>query len=560
MRYIGLVLFLFLAIAAPARAGFEEGVAAYHRGDYATAFRELKTLADQGLAKAQFNLGVMFAEGRGVARDFGKAAYWHRLAAKQGYIKAQFNLAIVYRDGVGVPVDRSEAARWFRRAAERGLVEAQFVVGAMYSDGDGVSKDDKAAEAWFRRAAVQGHAGAQHSLGVMFANGGGVPRNLVAAEYWFRKAADQGSAAAQHGLGVIYSEGTNVVARDLVRAYVWYSLAAANGDSEPRRQKSRRKLEAVAAQLSPRDLARARGLAALWSIDRVAVLLTPMPGGEPASPLPPPPPKPVVAGDTVAGQMAVAAVGEEERIAKKPREPGKSPIQAPLAKVPLAEVPLEEIKDASAAPTALVGDAAQGAAEGRAAALLLPAPPGPSESPIPPPSPKPATPRDVVADRLAVAATAETSGVSEASEVAAVEEKLEAASVTAAAETPVAPVVEAPMAEDRVALMSPEKAALLTEDEILTLIVGNSMTGLTRGARWTEYYAPDGTIRGRWRSARYLAKWSVDGGRMCFDYATDGRNFCLMLAVSGDQVFSFRDDGTGGDKASKLLSGNPQNL
>ena len=105
-----------------------------------------------------------------------------------------------------------------------------------------------------------------------------------------------------------------------------------------------------------------------------------------------------------------------------------------------------------------------------------------------------------------------------------------------------------------------EKTALLTGDEILTRIIGNSMTGFSRGGWWTEYYAPDGTIRGKWRSQHYLAKWSVDRGLMCFDYEIDGRSFCLMLAVTKDQVFTYREDGSGGDQSSRLLSGNPQNL
>jgi hypothetical protein len=141
----------------------------------------------------------------------------------------------------------------------------------------------------------------------------------------------------------------------------------------------------------------------------------------------------------------------------------------------------------------------------------------------------------------------------EGQEAAAVEEK--AATVPAGGAT-----VEVAVAEEAKALLSPEKAALLTDDEIMTLIVGNTMTGFTHGGWWSEYYAPDGTIRGKWRSARYLAKWKVNGGRMCFDYPIEGRNFCLMLRLSDDQVFAYQEDGTGGDRASKLLPGNPKNL
>ena len=62
-----------LGLTAPAWAGLDEGVAAYKRGDYATALREWRPLAKQGNAKAQFVLGVMYDKGRGVPQDYAKA-------------------------------------------------------------------------------------------------------------------------------------------------------------------------------------------------------------------------------------------------------------------------------------------------------------------------------------------------------------------------------------------------------------------------------------------------------------------------------------------------------
>ena len=52
--------FLCLMLATPAWAGFDEGLAAAKRGDYATALREWRPLAKQGDADAQYNLGVMY--------------------------------------------------------------------------------------------------------------------------------------------------------------------------------------------------------------------------------------------------------------------------------------------------------------------------------------------------------------------------------------------------------------------------------------------------------------------------------------------------------------------
>ncbi len=64
-------------------------LAAYQRGDYATALREWRALAEQGDAKAQFNLGIMYSNGQGVPQDYAEALQWYRKAAIQGHPKAK---------------------------------------------------------------------------------------------------------------------------------------------------------------------------------------------------------------------------------------------------------------------------------------------------------------------------------------------------------------------------------------------------------------------------------------------------------------------------------------
>ena len=63
--------------------GFDEGVAAYDRGDYATALKEYRPLAEQGHAAAQYNLGLMYANGKGVPQDYVQAHMWFNIAAAQ---------------------------------------------------------------------------------------------------------------------------------------------------------------------------------------------------------------------------------------------------------------------------------------------------------------------------------------------------------------------------------------------------------------------------------------------------------------------------------------------
>ena len=81
------VLLLTLLVGNPAfSADFQKGLTAYESGDYATALREWKPLAEQGDAFAQYNIGLMYEIGDGVPQDDKTAVKWFRLAADQGHV------------------------------------------------------------------------------------------------------------------------------------------------------------------------------------------------------------------------------------------------------------------------------------------------------------------------------------------------------------------------------------------------------------------------------------------------------------------------------------------
>ena len=101
-------------------ADFDKGLDAYDRGDYATALREFKPLAEQGDAYAQYNLGVMYDNGQGVPKDYKTAVKWYTLAAEQGYALAQFNLGVMYNKGEGVIQDYVRAHMWGNLGASNG--------------------------------------------------------------------------------------------------------------------------------------------------------------------------------------------------------------------------------------------------------------------------------------------------------------------------------------------------------------------------------------------------------------------------------------------------------
>ncbi len=110
MRHAISAVLLLAALAGTAVAGpFEDAVSAHERGDYATALREFRVLAEQGHVNAQFNLGIMYAYSQGVPQDYAEAVMWYRMAAEQGNANAQNNLGVMYSTGHGVPQDYTKA-------------------------------------------------------------------------------------------------------------------------------------------------------------------------------------------------------------------------------------------------------------------------------------------------------------------------------------------------------------------------------------------------------------------------------------------------------------------
>ncbi len=103
---------------------YQKGMDAYDRGDYDTALKEWRPLAEQGLSQAQYNLGLMYAEGEGVAQDYQEAVRWYRLAAEQGHASGQFSLGAMYIAGQGVPKDYVLAHMWMNMAAAKRVKKA----------------------------------------------------------------------------------------------------------------------------------------------------------------------------------------------------------------------------------------------------------------------------------------------------------------------------------------------------------------------------------------------------------------------------------------------------
>jgi len=99
---------------------FQKGLTAYRSGDYATALREWRPLAEKGNRVAQYNLGLMYDNGQGVVQDYKEAVKWYRKSAEQGNASAQVKLGLKYGIGVGVIQDNVYAHMWGNIAASNG--------------------------------------------------------------------------------------------------------------------------------------------------------------------------------------------------------------------------------------------------------------------------------------------------------------------------------------------------------------------------------------------------------------------------------------------------------
>jgi hypothetical protein len=145
-------LLLTLWVEGAAADALEEGIEAYHLQNYAKALALWRPLADKGDAEAQYRLGTLYAEGKGVEQSDATAMTWFLRAAEQGNSLAQYNAGASYAAGLGVAKSDADAAKWFRRAADQGMPYAQINLGLMYASGHGVTQDYTEAMKWLQLA------------------------------------------------------------------------------------------------------------------------------------------------------------------------------------------------------------------------------------------------------------------------------------------------------------------------------------------------------------------------------------------------------------------------
>jgi localization factor PodJL len=184
-----------------------------------------------------------------------------RTAGTAGNPAAEYEIGVRFAEGRGVPANMELAVQWLERAANQGLAPAQYRLGSLYEKGQGVKKDLEKARTLYLAAADKGNAKAVHNLAVLYAEGiDGKPDYRTAAQ-WFRKAAERGVADSQYNLGILYARGIGVD-QNLAESYKWFSLAAAQGD-----QDSAKKRDDVSGRLDQQSLVAARLAVQTWAAE-----------------------------------------------------------------------------------------------------------------------------------------------------------------------------------------------------------------------------------------------------------------------------------------------------
>jgi TPR repeat protein len=268
--------------------GFQQRLNTYLEKDKIEQRRVHKlvtSLAEQGDAKSQFKMGMIYKLGQGVQQDYEEAVKWYRLGAEQGDINAQYNLGLMYENGQGVQQDYKEAVKWCRLAAEQGDIRAQYNLGLMYSTGKGTPQSHKESIKWLLKVAEQnivilsikaqrliranyhqlhkqiaeeGDSYAQRFLGASYYLGLGVTQDYAEAAKWYKKAAEKEDRIAQNILGAMYAKGKGV-SKDFVEAYKWFSISGKTGNGRMYKEKIGKQ------KMTSAQIAKAQKLVRKWT-------------------------------------------------------------------------------------------------------------------------------------------------------------------------------------------------------------------------------------------------------------------------------------------------------
>jgi len=191
---------------------------------------------DEDDIKLQYHIDREYY-GERVVKDYAKAFDYHSKHARDGFFVNKNELGILYANGQGVAQDEMQALYLFEQAAEQGNMYAQYNLAWLYQFRPNVGRDYLQAQIWLEKAAEQGHIGALTHLGDLYINGGSIPQDYARAIEFYTRAAERGDARAQvaerpqsraqYMLGLFYATGEEGVEQDLQKAQYWLEKSLA---------------------------------------------------------------------------------------------------------------------------------------------------------------------------------------------------------------------------------------------------------------------------------------------------------------------------------------------
>jgi TPR repeat protein len=229
-----LFIFLTVALSVVTNAGVDEGISAFHINDFSRARKELLPLANSGSSStAQYYVGRMYNEGKGVKADWVAAQKWFAQAAASGHVLANYELGRLLYEKNSSLENLSLAFIYLSLAAKRDVPDAQYLLGKMYYEGAGVKQNFQTAFQWFSTAGANGSIGAIVKIGLMYRHGQFVRQDYFSAMTWFNRGDLAGDPEARFHLAEMYEQGLGVN-KDFKFAFNLYKISADDHFAEAR--------------------------------------------------------------------------------------------------------------------------------------------------------------------------------------------------------------------------------------------------------------------------------------------------------------------------------------
>lgn len=198
--------------------------------DYAEAEKWFTKAAEQNAGDAQFRLGNFYNNYK-TPPDHGKGFIWLKRAADNGHRVAMFDLGRMFMDGKGVAKNTALGLEWLKRAADSDLLQAQMTLAEIYSTGTpDIGKSPRDAMKWILKIAAKPTASVfylNRAGDIFFEGWEGIAKNYPAARKYYERAAAKNDAHARSRLADIYAQGLGVE-KDPVKASEYASPLPSN--------------------------------------------------------------------------------------------------------------------------------------------------------------------------------------------------------------------------------------------------------------------------------------------------------------------------------------------